>query len=156
MDLPKEYIGQIKLGQRTDTDDITGKIIKTDSVPEIDRQALAKTCHQFTGQISQIPPMFSAKKIGGKRLYKIARKGEVVERPPKAVTIYSLDVISFDSPFIDIRVKCSKGTYIRSLARDIGDELGCGALLHSLVRTKIGDYKIEESLTVEKFKEILT
>ena len=155
MELTKEYWGQVKLGLQTDTDDITGKIINSNPVPKIDRAEFGEICQQFVGEIPQIPPMFSAKKIGGQRLYKIARKGKVVERPPKIVTISSLEIINFQLPFVTIKVTCSKGTYIRALARDIGLTLRCGAYLHSLTRTRIGGYNLEDSLTIEQFKEKL-
>ena len=131
MDLQKEYISQIKLGIETDTDDRTGKIIKTQSVPDLTLQEFEKICQQFIGEIPQIPPMYSAKKIGGKRLYKIARQGKVIERRPAIVTIYSIDILDFHIPEITIKVVCSKGTYIRSLARDIGIQAECGAHLQA-------------------------
>lgn len=155
MELSKEYLGQIKLGAQTDTDDITGKIIKSNPVPKINYDELNSTCQQFVGEIPQIPPMFSAKKIRGRRLYKIARKGNVIERSPNHVTIYSLEIIDLQLPFMTIEVTCSRGTYIRALARDIGQKIGCGGYLHSLTRTRIGDYKLEDSLTIEQFKELI-
>ncbi len=152
MNLQKEYIGNIKLGIETDTDDRTGKIINSHSVPELTLQEIEKNCQQFIGEIPQIPPMYSAKKIGGKRLYKIARQGQVVERRPAIVTIHSIDILDFHLPEITMKVTCSKGTYIRSLARDIGIQIGCGAYLHGLTRTKIGEHRIEDSITLERFK----
>ncbi|MBD3290119.1 tRNA pseudouridine(55) synthase, partial [candidate division KSB1 bacterium] len=127
--------------------------INSQPVPQITVTEFKKVCQQFIGEIPQIPPMFSAKKIGGKRLYKIARQGEVVERQPAIVNIHSIDIIDFKLPDVTIKVVCSRGTYIRALARDIGKQIGCGGHLQSLSRTRVGDYKIEDSITLEKFKE---
>lgn len=153
MNLQKEYICQLKLGIETDTDDRTGKIINSRPVPELTLQEFETICQQFIGEIPQIPPMYSAKKIGGKRLYKIARQGQVIERRPAIVTIHSIDILNFHVSEITMKVACSKGTYVRSLARDIGIQIGCGAHVQSLTRTKIGDYLIENSITLERFKE---
>ncbi len=155
MEFRKEYVGQIFLGAQTDTDDLTGRVIRTSTLPEMDRQVVEEVCRQFIGGIVQIPPMYSAKKVGGRRLYQIARKGGVVERRPQLVTVDSLDILQFDPPMLTIRVICSKGTYIRALARDIGELLNCGAHLHALTRTRIGDYRIEDSLTIEQFTYML-
>ena len=156
MDLPKEYIGEIELGITTDTDDCTGNIVEQKEVPNFSRDEIKKVCSTFTGDIYQIPPMFSAKKIKGKRLYKIARTGKVIERKPSLVHIENIDVLSFEIKNIKIKVQCSKGTYIRALARDIGEKLGCGGHLKSLIRTEIGSFKIKDSLTIEQFQKILT
>jgi len=156
MDLPKEYIGEIELGITTDTDDCTGNIVEQKEVPNFSRDEIKKVCSTFTGDIYQIPPMFSAKKIKGKRLYKIARTGKVIERKPSLVHIENIDVLSFEIKNIKIKVQCSKGTYIRALARDIGEKLGCGGHLKSLIRTEIGSFKIKDSLTIKQFQTILT
>lgn len=156
MSLHKEYLGRIKLGYETDTEDITGKIISAAPVPRLNLRELNTICQQFVGNIPQIPPMFSAKKVGGQRLYKIARRGNRIKRTPTEVTIYSIEVVALHLPFVTIKIKCSKGTYIRALARDIGRKVGCGAYLYSLTRTRIGDYKIEDSLTICQFTELLT
>ena len=155
MDLPKTYIGEIELGFTTDTDDVTGNMLTKSSVQETRIEEIERVCKSFIGDIYQLLPMFSAKKIKGRRLYKLARAGETIDREPSLVHIESLDLLSFKLPIIKIKVQCSKGTYIRSLARDIGEKIGCGGYLKSLVRTKIGAYKIEDSLTLEKFDQIL-
>jgi len=155
MDQTKEYIGEIELGIETDTDDRTGKIIKTQQVPELDQKKIEQICEDFVGDIYQIPPMFSAKKMKGRRLYQIARKGMVVDREPKPVHIENIDVMSFNSPIVKIGVSCSKGTYIRALARDIGQKIGCGGHLRSLIRTKVGEYKITDSITLNQFEQFL-
>lgn len=148
-DLEKEYVGEMELGVLTDTLDITGKIIQKKAIEGITSTKILDTCEQFIGEIEQMPPMYSAVKIGGKRLYKLARAGKVVPRKPKRVKIYQLEVLKINLPFVKIRVVCSKGTYIRVLARDIGEELGCGAYLRSLTRTRVGNFKLEEALNME-------
>lgn len=155
MDLSKEYIGEIEFGIETDTDDRTGTITRQQKVPELDREKIEHVCAQFVGNIYQIPPMFSAKKVKGKRLYQIARTGKTIEREPKQVHIKSIDVLSVLSPIVKIKVECSKGTYIRALARDIGREIGVGGHLRSLVRTRIGEYKIADALTLDQFERFV-
>ncbi len=155
MDLPKTYVGEVSLGVKTDTDDCTGKCIEKKEVPDLDFIKIKEVCNKFVGDIYQIPPMFSAKKIQGRRLYKIARTGKVIERKPSRVSIEKIEVLSFESPNIKIRVKCSKGTYIRALARDIGEQIGCGGHLKALIRTQIGEFKSEDSLDLEKFQKII-
>lgn len=155
VELTKEYRGTIKLGAQTDTDDVTGAVIATGDPSHITLSDVQKVCKRFEGTIPQIPPMYSAKKISGQRLYKIARRGQVVERKPSMVTIHSLEVYNFKPPFFSIKVICKKGTYIRALARDIGEELGCKAHLHSLIRTRVGDYHINDAMTLDDFKNIM-
>ena len=155
MNLPKHYIGEIELGITTNTDDLTGAILKTRQIPDLTIEQIREICQSFIGDIYQLPPMFSAKKIKGRRLYKLARAGKVIERKPNLVHIEQIEVLSFSSPVIKIKVECSKGTYMRSLARDIGEKVGCGAHLKSLVRTQIGPYQLEDSLTIEDFDQML-
>jgi tRNA pseudouridine55 synthase len=155
MELPKTYIGEIQLGKTTNTDDITGKILYEQDVPELNLVQVKDICDSFIGDIWQTPPMFSAKKIKGKRLYKIALAGEVITRTPNLVHIDNIDVLSFNEKIIRIKVKCSKGTYIRALASDIGNKIGCGAFLKTLTRSEIGNFNIEKSLNVEQFREIV-
>lgn len=155
MELPKTYIGEIELGITTDTDDVTGNMLSMSEIPEIGIEDVELVCKSFIGDIYQLPPMFSAKKVNGRRLYKLARAGKTIDRKTSLVHIESLEVLSFKTPIIDIKVKCSKGTYIRSLARDIGEKIGCGGHLKTLVRSEIGPYKIKDSLTLEKFEQIL-
>ncbi len=153
--LPKEYEGVISLGIQTETDDPTGRVMAEKNVPKLTEQRIRKTLEEFEGEILQIPPMFSAQKIGGERLYHLARQGKVVERQPKMVNIHSISLLDFDGQNIGIRVNCSKGTYIRALARDIGQNLGCGAHLAKLVRTKVGEYKLEDSMNLDEFNQLL-
>ncbi len=155
MDLVKEYIGEIELGVETDTDDRTGQIINQIEAPVLSEEEFEQVCRDFVGNIFQIPPMFSAKKIKGKRLYKIARQGKVVAREPKLVQIDQIELLSFNAQIAKIKIVCSKGTYIRALARDIGKKIGCGGHLKSLVRTKIGEFDVKDSIQLDQFEELL-
>ena len=149
--LPKEYIAEIKLGATTVTDDSEGdeeNIFNTDNISEADvRLALNK----YIGEIEQIPPQYSARKVDGKRMYELARKNIQVEAKPTKVEIYSIDILNIEMPVVKVKINCSKGTYIRSLARDIGKDLLCGGYLLSLRRTKIGDYCSDDALTIKDF-----
>jgi len=141
----KEYIAVMKLGERTDTFDAEGKIIKKVETFSLDEDRIKTVLEGFKGAIKQTPPMYSAIKVSGRPLYKLARKGMEVDRPQKNVNIYELDIVRFEVPFLEIRVLCSKGTYIRSLCDDIGTTLGVGAHVTALRRTKTGDFRIEDS-----------
>lgn len=149
----KEYFAAMRTGIVTDTQDITGKTIETcdKAVSSSDIEAVLP---EFTGEISQIPPMYSAVKIGGKKLYDIARKGGEVDRQPRAVTIFSLSLIGEDRGDFLLRIRCSKGTYIRTLCHDIGHELGCGAALSSLRRTKCGSFDVCRALTLDEISNL--
>jgi len=150
----KEYRINMRLGIRTDTMDAEGKILEEKSgIPQTAEQ-VEEVFSQFRGEIYQIPPLFSAKKYQGERLYRLARRGEVVEREPVLVKVYELELISYEPPFVRIRVFCSKGTYARALCDDIGRALGCGAHLHSLVRVKAGQFRLEEAITLSCLEEI--
>jgi len=148
LDQEKEYEATMKLGEKTDSGDCDGSVLEARDVDVLPCD-IEKTMKDFTGDIEQIPPMLSAKKINGKKLYKLARKGIEVERTPKRVTIMELEVKSIDLPFVVFRVVCSKGTYIRQLASDVGDELGCGAHLSDLRRTRSGEFSISQAVTVD-------
>ncbi|MCS7164045.1 MAG: tRNA pseudouridine(55) synthase TruB [Thermodesulfovibrio sp.] len=154
MELEKEYLFKARFGVSTDTYDAEGKITKTVENFELDRLKLEEVIKKFTGEIMQIPPMYSAKKVEGTPLYKLARKGIEIERTPKKVTIYSIKIESFEPPFIIFRVVCSKGTYVRSLCHDIGEEIGVGAHIIELCRTRIGEFKVENSIDLKSLKEI--
>ncbi|MFQ5769088.1 MAG: tRNA pseudouridine(55) synthase TruB [bacterium] len=151
MNFEKEYQAQIELGTTTDTYDRTGKILKQNPTRHLTAADLEKVCDGFRGEIYQIPPMYSAIKIKGKRLYDLARRGEIIEREPRKITIYKIDLLDFQNPFVTLKIVCSKGTYIRALAHDIGENLGCGAYLKSLIRTRIGPYKIESAYLLSNF-----
>ncbi|MFW5942793.1 MAG: tRNA pseudouridine(55) synthase TruB, partial [Chloroflexota bacterium] len=136
---PKEYQARVRLGQETNTYDGEGEITAQRPVP-VTRADVEQALQQFRGDIAQIPPMYSALKKGGKRLYELARQGKEVEREARRVTIYDLEILTWDRPVLTVRVRCSTGTYIRSLAHDLGQALGTGAYLSGLRRTAIGAF----------------
>lgn len=145
----KEYIGTIRLGMTTDTYDCEGKTVaESPLVPTLEE--LQKVINEFQGKMQQIPPMFSAKKIKGVKLYDLARKGKVIEREPVEITVET-KLLSFQYPYAEISVKCSKGTYIRSIANDIGERLGCGGHLSSLTRTRSGNYNLVDCVDEKQF-----
>lgn len=145
----KEYEAEMTLGIETDTLDSTGKVLAT-RTPEVSREQLTSAMKEFEGEIEQIPPMVSAIKMGGVRLYKLARKGIEVEREPRKITIHKLELLSFDRDKASIRVACSKGTYIRSLCADIGKKLGCGATMSRLTRTRSGEFTLDKAVSLEE------
>lgn len=146
----KEYIAGLKLGLTTDTEDTTGNLL-TQSPVNVTKDAIEQVLSGFLGQIEQIPPMYSAIKIGGQKLYELARKGQSVERKPRKITIFELELLDGSSDSWRIRVRCSKGTYVRTLCRDIGEKLGCGGCMESLVRTKAGVYTLDEAVDLAEF-----
>ncbi len=147
----KEYIAGLRLGVATDTQDITGNILsECADIPSGDE--LSAVLNRFMGEIQQIPPMYSAIKIGGKKLYELARKGETVERKPRNVTISRLEIMGREDDDYILDVVCSKGTYIRTLCNDIGDALGCGACMSSLRRVKAGVFSIENAHTIDEIQ----
>ncbi len=149
-DLEKEYRVSLKLGERTDTYDSTGNTLEQTPCPSFTESDILGVLEHFTGQIKQIPPMFSAIKKNGQPLYKLARKGMTVKRPERTVTIPSIKLIHVHLPYVDLNVQCSKGTYIRTLCDDIGKSLGVGAHMVSLERTRIGFFKIEHAVSLEE------
>jgi len=140
LDADKAYIACARLGQVSDTGDAEGEIIRERSVPELTEQQILDVMARFTGDIEQIPPMYSALKQNGQPLYKLAREGKTVERKPRPVTIFQIELISWQSPDLTFSVRCSKGTYVRTLAEDMGEALDCGAHLISLHRTHTGGF----------------
>ncbi len=145
----KEYVAEMKLGITTDTEDVTGEILtRNENIPS-EEEVLA-ACESFVGKIMQVPPMYSALKVGGRKLVDIAREGGEVEREAREVEIYSLSAEKVSEDIYRMRVACSKGTYIRTLCADIGKKLGCGAAMASLVRTRTGNFTLEDSVTVEE------
>ncbi|MCX5758412.1 MAG: tRNA pseudouridine(55) synthase TruB [Candidatus Hydrogenedentes bacterium] len=150
--LDKVYEGAMRLGITTDSYDMDGKIVEEREVPEFDMKTLQDACNRFAGEILQVPPMVSAVKVGGERLYKRARKGETVEREPRRVTVIEFTVRRYVAPDVFIRVCCTRGTYVRSLCHDAGALLGCGATLASLRRTRVGNHSVENALPVDEFK----
>jgi len=155
----KIYRAQIQFGIKTDSADITGKTVEEKCVPELSRELLESAISKLTGERDQCPPMYSAIKIGGTPLYKMARKGEVVDRKARRIRIDSINLINILSPdVIDIRVHCSSGTYIRSLAEEMGEQLGTVATMKALVRESIGEFHIQEAVNGEdlfQFNELM-
>lgn len=149
-DLDKEYIALMKLGERTDTFDSAGRIIHKVENFSLEMNEVENVLDRFRGTIKQVPPMYSAIKVSGQPLYKLARKGIEVERPHRSVNIYELEIMQFEIPFIEIRVSCSKGTYIRTLCDDIGAALGVGAHITALKRIRTGDFRIENSADLDE------
>ena len=152
-DATKEYIATIEFGKCTDTNDVTGTImnqIENSDITDFDFEPILDS---FLGESQQVPPMFSAKKVGGKRLYKMARKGIEIEREAQNIFIYEIKQLKKDSISLEVYVKCSKGTYLRSLAFDIGKKSGHGAFLKTLRRIAIDNFNIEKALTVNDFHQ---
>ena len=153
----KEYVATLQLGATTPSYDMEKEVNETFPTDHINRELIDKTIPLFVGEQWQTPPMFSAIQINGKRAYEFARKGEEVELKPRLLVIDEIEVLAFDAQTMQltIRVVCSKGTYIRALARDIGERLGSGAYLTALRRTRVGDIRVEDCLTIEQFLEQL-
>ncbi|MEC4685969.1 MAG: tRNA pseudouridine(55) synthase TruB [Nitrospirota bacterium] len=148
--LEKEYIAHLQLGIVTDTLDITGSIIKEENTAGITEDGIIRVLGQFKGELMQVPPMYSAIKQKGVPLYKLARQGITVQREERRVFIAMMELLSFSLPEFVVRIRCSKGTYIRSLARDIGEALGVGAVVKRLQRTAIGHFKVEDAVSFEE------
>jgi len=146
----KEYIALLRLGAVSDSFDKEGKIseIKIKKIPT--RKEIESVLNRFLGEIEQIPPIFSAKKIKGKKSYQLARKGIKVNLKPQKVKIYKISILNYHFPLLKIKIKCSYGTYIRSLTNDIGEKLGCGAYLENLIRTKIGAFSLKNAVELSK------
>jgi tRNA pseudouridine55 synthase len=153
--LEKEYIATLYLGASTISCDLETEIDQTFPTEHINPELIKKVLHDFKGESFQVPPVFSAKRIQGRRAYDFARKGEEIAMRPQLINISEIEMIDFKIPEITLRVKCSKGTYIRALARDIGKALNSGAYLAVLRRTKIGQFSVDEALILKKFEELL-
>lgn len=153
--LTKEYIAEFKFGATTKTDDSEADEENICDISAITNEMIISECEKFIGNIEQIPPAYCAKKIGGKKMYELARKNEIIEAKPAQVEIYSLEILEFCLPIIKLKIKCSKGTYIRALARDMGRNLGVGAYMSSLRRTAIGDYNVDNALSINDFSELI-
>lgn len=151
----KEYTGTFSLGGTTPSYDLETEIDENFPVDHISEEDLQKAAADFQGEIEQIPPVFSALKKDGKRLYEYARKGEEIEVQSRTIEIERFEIETANFPDVDFRVVCSKGTYIRSLAHDFGKALGSGAHLSALRRTAIGEYRVEDALTIESFQKLL-
>jgi len=169
IDKDKVYRAELTLGVTTDTQDLLGKLINSHNV-NTDHITILNTIKSFVGEIQQLPPMYSAIKIGGKKLYEIARMGETIERQTRRINIFDINVIRIwdENTFLNdgehsteyitkkvlLDIHCSKGTYIRTLCHDIGEKLGCGGLMSFLVRTRAGKYKLDSALTLEEIKDL--
>jgi tRNA pseudouridine55 synthase len=151
----KEYTGSFTIGAETPTYDLESRPQNFKSIDDVSPQNMMTTAQKFIGEISQVPPAHSAIKLKGKRVYELARKGEQVELEPRKVVIKEFEITKMELPVVNFRVVCSTGTYIRSLANDFGNALGCGAYLSSLCRTRIGSFKLEDALSVEQFENSL-
>lgn len=150
--LDKEYEGTIELGKVTDTQDADGEVMETRPVPSLTDGDLLAAIKTFLGDQYQMPPMYSAIKINGQPLYKAARKGEDVEREPRFIRVMGWDVLRFASPQIDFRLRCTKGTYVRTLAHDLGAKLGCGAHLSALRRSATDKFSVLQALTLDQIQ----
>lgn len=154
LDSSKEYQGTIKMGVSTDTYDAEGKVLSNCDSSFVTEKSLELVLSELRGKIQQTPPMFSALKHAGQRLYELARQGIEVDRPARQVEIFRLDLTEWKPPFVTIHVECGRGAYIRSLAHDIGQLLGCGAHLVALRRLKTGPFRIEDAVSVDRFEEL--
>jgi tRNA pseudouridine55 synthase len=146
----KEYTAKIRLGVTTDTFDAEGTVLREEEVPEFSREEVEMILSSFQGEISQIPPPHSALKQRGRKLYELARKGIKVEPKPRMVKIYGIKLVDYHLPWLTLEVECSKGTYIRALARDIGERLCCGAHLAELTRTRVAGFRLDDCISPEE------
>lgn len=153
-DKEKEYIAKVQLGVTTDTQDMTGTVLEKKEV-DVTKEQVREMIQSFVGSYEQVPPMYSALKVNGKKLYELAREGKEVERKARPVIIHYIEILDMSLPQITIRVGCSKGTYIRTLCHDLGEKLGCGAAMASLERTKSGQFSLETAITLAELEEKL-
>lgn len=154
LDADKGYLADVLLGETTASGDAEGEVVERREVPDISRAALEEVLNEFRGPIDQVPPMYSALKHKGRRLHDLARAGIEVERKPRRVTIHRLEVLAFESPRLSLRVTSSKGTYIRSLAMDIGERLGCGAHLTGLRRESSGPFSLADAVSLARLEDM--
>lgn len=152
-DRDKEYVAELLLGVETDTQDTTGSVLRESPVT-VTEEEVSRVCLSFLGDYDQIPPMYSALKVDGKKLYELARAGKEVERRARRVRILELEILELRLPVVKLRVVCSKGTYIRTLCSDIGQKLGCGGTMQSLQRTKAGRFRLEDALTLGELQQL--
>jgi tRNA pseudouridine55 synthase len=149
--LNKVYEGAMRFGIVTDSYDLDGKVVETNPVPTLTLEQIQTACNRFVGDIMQVPPMVSAVKVGGERLYKRARQGEIVEREARPVKVLEFRATEYNEPDAAILVRCTRGTYVRALCHDVGHDLGCGATLAALRRTFVGHYSVADALPVDGF-----
>lgn len=153
-DRDKVYRTVLLLGMDTDTQDISGTVLEEKEVTGITQEQVTDAVMSFIGEYAQIPPMYSAIKINGKKLYELAREGKTVERKPRNVTIHDIRIRKIDLPRVEMEVSCSKGTYIRTLCHDIGERLGCGGCMESLLRTQVGHFSLDNSIRLDEISKI--
>lgn len=156
-DWDKEYVAALRLGITTDTQDLSGQVLTEAGQAQmaaLTEDIVYRAVMGFAGEYEQIPPMYSALKVNGKKLYELARAGKEVERKPRPVQIKKIEILTMALPVVKFRVVCSKGTYIRTLCHDIGDRLGCGGAMESLTRSRVGFFCIEEALTLAKLEKL--
>ena len=147
-DKNKTYEAVLLLGKTTDTQDITGEVLEEKSTEALTEEKVREAIEGFIGDYEQIPPMYSALKVNGKKLYELAREGKVIERKARPVKILDIQILEIDLPKVRMEVSCSKGTYIRTLCHDIGEKLGCGGCMESLIRTRVSTFRIEDAKTL--------
>ena len=150
-DLEKTYTGSILLGKRSNSMDLETELIGDEDISSVKDEDIISAREKFLGNILQVPPMYSAIKLKGKSLYNMARKGRTIELKPREVSVSKFEIIEIKKPYVKFEIICSKGTYIRSIANDFGEELGCGGVLNSLRRTAIGEYSVNDALSVDEF-----
>ena len=154
-DRDKTYEAVLFLGIRTDTQDVTGTVTDRGDVQGITREMVEQAAHKYVGEYDQTPPMYSALKVNGKKLYELAREGKTIERKARRVWIYELEILEEALPRVRLRVRCSKGTYIRTLCDDIGADLGCYGCMEALLRTRVGPFALEEACRLEEVASAL-
>lgn len=154
-DAPKEYITTLKFGETTPSFDLETEVDNTFSIDKLTEKSISEAVMSFKGKQEQMPSAFSAKRVNGKRAYNSARKGKSIELKPASIEIYNIEILKINIPFAEIKINCSKGTYIRAIARDIGRALDNGAHLIELRRTKIGNFSVEDAISVEDFQKLL-
>lgn len=152
MSMDKEYTGTVRFGQITDSQDADGEIIEERPVPELSESDVTSQMKTFIGDQYQTPPMFSAKKVNGQKLYKLARQGKTVEREPRVIHISRFELTGFEMPQASFLVGTSKGAYVRTIAHDLGERLGCGGHLNVLRRTAVGQFRVEDAATIEELE----
>lgn len=155
MDLPKLYRAEVRLGIATDTYDATGRPTFQGDPSSVTEETLRKALASFRGVVQQVPPSFSALKVGGTPAYRLAHRGEAVELKPRPATIYRIELLRFRPPVAEVEVECGRGTYVRSLAHDLGQRLGCGAHLQRLVRLRVGPFRLEDALALDDLRPAL-
>ena len=152
-DKEKTYEAVMRLGVVTDTQDMSGTVLSQTAELHVTEEELRAVIESFVGDYMQVPPMYSALKVNGKKLYELAREGKTVERKPRPVHFYEIEILEIDLPLVHFRVTCSKGTYIRTLCHDIGEKLGCGAAMETLLRTKVGRFTLDDAITLAQTEE---